>query len=135
MGAERLHLKKEWLRIKEELLSGIYEPKPVRVIEIPKPSGGKRMLGIPTVLDRMIQQALLQVIGPIFEPTFSDASYGFRPKRSAQQAVTQAREHIAAGHRYVVGLGTRRSLRLRRDAAPRATRVRSEVELPTLVGV
>ncbi len=98
------YLKQEWLRIKEELLSGIYEPKPVREIEIPKPSGGKRMLGIPTVLDRMIQQALLQVMGPIFEPTFSDSSYGFRPKRSAQQGVVQAREHIAAGHRFVVDI-------------------------------
>jgi len=98
------YLKKEWPRIKEELLSETYEPKPVRVIEIPKPSGGKRMLGIPTVLDRLIQQAFLQVMGPIFEPTFSDASCGFRPKRSAQQAVVQAREHIAAGHRFVVDL-------------------------------
>ncbi len=107
MTAEDLpgYLKEEWRRIREELLSATYEPKPVRVVEIPKPSGeGKRMLGILTVLDRMIEQAILQVIGPIFEPTFSDASYGFRPGRSAHQAVTQAREHIAAGHRFVVDL-------------------------------
>jgi group II intron reverse transcriptase/maturase len=98
------YLKEEWPRIKDELLGETYEPKPVRVIEIPKPSGGKRMLGIPTVLDRMIQQAVLQVIGPIFDPTFSDASYGFRPGRSAQQAVVRAREYVAAGHRFVVDL-------------------------------
>lgn len=98
------YLKDEWPRLREELLSATYEPKPVRVVEIPKPSGGKRMLGIPTVLDRMIEQAILQVIGPIFEPTFSDASFGFRPGRSAHQALARAREHIAAGYRFVVDL-------------------------------
>jgi RNA-directed DNA polymerase len=78
---------------------------PVRKAEIPKPGGqGKRTLGIPTVLDRLIQQALLQVLGPIFDPAFSDASFGFRPGRSAHQAVRRSREHVAAGHRGVVDL-------------------------------
>ncbi len=96
--------REHWPRIREELLSGRYQPRPVRKVETPKPGGGVRMLGIPTVLDRMIQQALLQVLTPIFDPTFSTDSYGFRPGRSAHQAVGRAREHIAAGHRWVVDL-------------------------------
>ena len=98
------HCREHWPRIREELLSGRYQPHPVRKVEIPKPGRGTRMLGIPTVLDRMIQQALLQVLTPIFDPTFSTDSYGFRPGRSAHQAVERAREHIAAGHRWVVDL-------------------------------
>jgi len=90
-------------RLREQLLSGTYVLQPVRPVEIPKPDGkSTRMLGIPTVLDRFIQQALLQVLSPIFDPTFSDASYGFRPGRRTHQAVQRARSYIAAGHRWVV---------------------------------
>lgn len=96
--------REHWMRIRKDLRSGHYFPKPVRKVEIPKPGGGKRMLGIPTVLDRLIQQALLQVLGPRFEPTFSDSSFGFRPGRSTHQAVRRAREHIEAGARWVVDM-------------------------------
>ncbi len=91
-------------RIREQLKSATYEPSPVRRVEIAKPGGGVRVLGIPTVMDRMIQQALLQVLSPIFDPTFSEDSYGFRPGRSTHQAVRRAKEHIDAGHDWVVDL-------------------------------
>ena len=94
----------QWEAIREKLLSGTYKPQSVRKVEIPKPGGGKRMLGIPTVLDRLIQQALLQVLSPLYDPTFSDASFGFRPGRSAHQALDRAKEHVAAGYRWVVDM-------------------------------
>ena len=101
----RAYLREHWLGIKEELLAGDYQPQPVRKVEIPKPgSKGMRMLGIPTVVDRLIQQALHQVLSPLFEVSFSESSYGFRPRRSAQQAVLKAREYVRAGRRWVVDL-------------------------------
>jgi RNA-directed DNA polymerase len=91
------YLKQHWPAIRGQLLNGTYEPRPVRRVEIPKPDGGVRKLGIPTVLDRLIQQAVMQVLQRQWDPTFSESSYGFRPGRSAQQAVAQAQKHIAEG--------------------------------------
>ena len=91
-----------WETIGQQLLEGTYKPMPVRAVLIPKSGGGERVLGIPTVMDRMIQQAVLQVLTPLFDPSFSDASYGFRPGRSAHGAIIRAREHIEAGYRWVV---------------------------------
>jgi RNA-directed DNA polymerase len=99
------YLKVHWEGIKTQLEKGIYYPKPVRKVEIPKPGGaGKRMLGIPTALDRLINQAILQVLSPIWEPLFSENSYGFRPGRSAQDAVKKAQSYQDEGLKIVVDL-------------------------------
>ena len=103
-GQLKGYLQTDWLRIKEELLSGTYKPQPVRKVEIPKPGGGTRMLGIPTVVDRLIQQAVYQELGPLFEPGFSANSYGFRPGKSAHQAVQAARKAVEGGLRWVVDI-------------------------------
>ena len=96
------YLKKHWPRIRGELLNGGYMPQPVKRVTIPKPGGGVRDLGVPVALDRFIQQAVLQVLTPLFDPAFSPHSYGFRPGRSAHQAVAQAKAYIAEGYAWVV---------------------------------
>jgi RNA-directed DNA polymerase len=98
------YLKKHWAIIREQLLNGTYTPQPVKRVEIPKPDGGIRKLGVPCVVDRMIQQAVLQVLQKQWDPTFSEHSYGFRPGRSAHQAVAQAQRYIAEGYNYVVDI-------------------------------
>jgi len=101
----RSYLQEHWQQIKESLLDGSYQPQPVLKVEIPKPGGkGMRQLGIPTVVDRLLQQALHQVLLPFFDPYFSESSYGFRPGRSAHQAILQAREYASSGLRWVVDM-------------------------------
>src|SRR6476619_2454296 len=97
-------LKARWPEIENQLLQGRYQPQPVRRVQIPKPAGGTRDLGIPTVIDRVIQQAVLQQLQPLWDPTFSEHSYGFRPGRSAHQAVAQAQAYVSQGYRIVVDI-------------------------------
>lgn len=98
------YLKRYWLQLRDEVLSGRYKPSPVKEVEIPKPGGGVRKLGIPAVVDRLLQQALHQILSPIFEIGFSESSYGFRPNRGAHQAVQKAKEYVAEGKRWVVDM-------------------------------
>ena len=102
------HLRAHWPSIRERLEAGRYETSPVKRVEIPKPGKGRRQLGIPTVQDRFIQQAMHQVLSPQFEPTFSEHSYGFRPGRSAHDAVKAARAHVEAGYKWVVDIDMER---------------------------
>ncbi|MGJ7923312.1 group II intron reverse transcriptase/maturase, partial [Neobacillus sp. LXY-4] len=100
----RQHLYENWDSLREALRTGNYQPSPVRRVEIPKPSGGVRLLGIPTVTDRFIQQAIAQVLTPIFDPSFSENSYGFRPNRSAHDAIRKAKGYIKEGFRWVIDM-------------------------------
>ena len=104
VGELNEYLNKHYLELCESIRGGWYKPKPVKRVEIPKPDGGKRQLGVPTVIDRMVQQAMVQVLQPIFEQTFSDSSYGFRPKRNAHQAIQQAKKYYEEGYTHVVDL-------------------------------
>ena len=100
----REYVKKTWVTVKAKLLEGKYNPSPVRRVEIPKPDGGVRLLGIPTVQDRMIQQAIAQVLSKLYEPTFSESSFGFRPNRGAKNAIKQSKIYINQGYKWVVDM-------------------------------
>jgi RNA-directed DNA polymerase len=119
MTVEKLpdYLNQHWPEVREQLLNGTYKPQPVKRVEIPKPDGGIRKLGIPTALDRLIQQRVLQVLQRSWDPTFSEHSYGFRPGRSAHQAVAQAQQYVSEGYSWVVDLDLEKFF----DRVPRPT--------------
>jgi RNA-directed DNA polymerase len=98
------HARAHWAVIRQQIRDGRYQPQAVRRVEIPKPGGGKRMLGIPTVMDRVIQQAVAQVLTPIFDPSFSESSFGFRPGRNAHQAIRQVQRHVKDGRSIAVDI-------------------------------
>jgi RNA-directed DNA polymerase len=98
------YLKEHWPRLKQALLEGTYQPQPVKRVEVPKPQGGVRKLGVPTVVDRFIQQAVMPVLQAQWDPTFSDSSFGFRPGRNAHQAVKRAQSYLKEGYTWVVDM-------------------------------
>jgi len=130
----RPYLMKHWPSLKQSLLDGTYRPRPVKRVEIPKPAGGVRLLGIPTVVDRLIQQALLQVLTSLFDPTFSDASYGFRPERRGHDAVRRARQYVRDGWGWVVDIDLEKFFdRVNHDIL--MSRVARRIEDKTILGL